>query len=552
MSVEAILKRLSAICAAHGITSVAGQLHSCLALAEHPEVIDIAVLGRFKAGKSSLLNSLAGQPVLPVGVVPVTSVITRLSYSEGMRVQVHFIDGRTQPIALGELASYVSEELNPENRKQVQLVDIGLPSLSKYPGLRFVDTPGLGSVFRHNTESSLDWLPQVGVALVAVSVDPPLSEQDVELIRQLARFTPKIVIVLTKADLLDVAQLEEVSVFVRKQLSDRLQREFPVYPFSIFPEHAQLGVALNEALLLPLVRRHDLEASEILRHKLDTLLRECEGLLRVALEVSLRSQRERAELRQKILGEQSGRWTRDQIQVLLRDLLSRTRASYLARLDELAPPLLERLVQGAQAQFPHWRFNLWKMTQAFEEWLGDSLTVEIAELSLQERGMFCAPLTRAETVLAKAVSAFHAELAASVEQQLGIRLEAPDFHFEVDEPKSPDISVGHVFTIHIHLLWFLIPMSLFRTYFERLFVSKLPYEVEKNLSRLASQWTERINRAILRMGRRAETLVSDQVRTFEHLLQQDESTADILRAHLAEVMQYRREWVVESGTAHRR
>jgi len=44
-----------------------------------------------------------------------------------------------------------------------------LPALARYPGLRLVDTPGLGSVFKYNTETSEEWLPQVGAAIVAVS-----------------------------------------------------------------------------------------------------------------------------------------------------------------------------------------------------------------------------------------------------------------------------------------------------------------------------------------------------------------------------------------------
>ena len=48
------------------------------------EGIELAVFGRFKAGKSSILNSLAGRAVLPIGVVPLTAVVTRLAESTPM------------------------------------------------------------------------------------------------------------------------------------------------------------------------------------------------------------------------------------------------------------------------------------------------------------------------------------------------------------------------------------------------------------------------------------------------------------------------------------
>jgi ribosome biogenesis GTPase A len=47
--------------------------------------MDVAVLGQFKAGKSSFINSLPGQDVVPVGVVPVTTVVTRLRYGPTAR-----------------------------------------------------------------------------------------------------------------------------------------------------------------------------------------------------------------------------------------------------------------------------------------------------------------------------------------------------------------------------------------------------------------------------------------------------------------------------------
>jgi hypothetical protein len=41
--------------------------------------LQVAVVGQFKRGKSSLLNALLGAPVLPVGVVPLTAITTILA-----------------------------------------------------------------------------------------------------------------------------------------------------------------------------------------------------------------------------------------------------------------------------------------------------------------------------------------------------------------------------------------------------------------------------------------------------------------------------------------
>jgi hypothetical protein len=94
-------------------------------------------------------------------------------------------------------------------------VQVELPAMERYRGICFVDTPGLDSVFEHNTDASIEWLPNTGLALVAVGVDPPLSAHDIELIRDLSRFTPNISVLLTKVDTLAPDERTEVEGFVR-------------------------------------------------------------------------------------------------------------------------------------------------------------------------------------------------------------------------------------------------------------------------------------------------------------------------------------------------
>ena len=61
------------------ISSLEPLVGSCRATAERHE-LSIAIIGRFKAGKSSFLNHFLGRNLLPVGVVPVTTVVTEIVY----------------------------------------------------------------------------------------------------------------------------------------------------------------------------------------------------------------------------------------------------------------------------------------------------------------------------------------------------------------------------------------------------------------------------------------------------------------------------------------
>src|ERR1051325_3484931 len=171
------------------------------------KTLDVAVVGRFKAGKSSFLNHFLGRQLLPVGAVPVTTVVTTIGFGPEEKATVHLQGGATKQIGLGEVHSFVAESENPENSKGVSSVSIELPELARMRALQFVDLPGLESALAHNTQAAINWLPNVGLALVAISVDPPLSQQDVELLRSVRRYTPHIAILLTKIDLLSDREL---------------------------------------------------------------------------------------------------------------------------------------------------------------------------------------------------------------------------------------------------------------------------------------------------------------------------------------------------------
>jgi hypothetical protein len=116
----------------------------------------VACVGQFKRGKSTLLNALLGACVLPVGVTPVTAVVTVVRYgpAPGARVRMH---GTWTDIPLDALAEFVAEERNPENAKQVEAVEVFAPSRLLETGMCLVDTPA-----RHEQPARRERSPRPG------------------------------------------------------------------------------------------------------------------------------------------------------------------------------------------------------------------------------------------------------------------------------------------------------------------------------------------------------------------------------------------------------
>ena len=510
------------------IVSLNRDIEATEGLFKQERAIDVAILGQFKAGKSSFINSLIGQDVLPVGVIPVTTVITRLDYASEPKAVVTNFDGTVVEISIDEVEQFISEENNPANTKNVEVVDIGLPALALYRGLRIVDTPGLGSVFKYNTETSEEWLPKVGAAIVAVSADRPLSENDITLLRQLSKYTPQIILLLTKADLLSEDQQKEVIMFFSDTLKREINQELPIYLYSTRKSTETLKGVI-EKLLLGLSDNLDTEFVNILRHKLVSLAKSCLAYLDLALKTSEKADEDRESLKRLILTEKLNYdLIHSELFALTRENMLQTRTMIAARLETKRDEFTRRLLDRLTVEMPTWKGNLWRLTRRYEEWLEENLAMELAELSRKEHRHFYGTLSKTYMSVSRSLDLFRNLLDRNIEAVLGVKLTPTEWDINVPEPTHPDVAFAKVFDFHFDLLWFFIPMFVFRRAFERHFIKQIPGVTRTHLSRLAYQWEIRINRTCERIRDQALQYVQDELSTIDALLWQTmDQTEDI-------------------------
>lgn len=534
-----ILERVSGLVDDLKLAGLQPQIAACRKQFNGSHGIDVAVFGRFKAGKSSFLNHLTGRNILPIGVLPLTAAITRLRYGPNEKVEVHFLNHGAKSIPPGEIGLYVGENENPSNQKQVASVEVELPALKALRPLEFVDTPGLGSAFAHNTETTFQWLPNVGAALVAVSCDAPLSERDLELLEELRQHTPKIVLLLTKADLLTEPQRAEVLAFVRKQLREKWETELPVFFYSIRPEQAVLKTELEQNLLSPLIRNRSETADAIARHKILSLLGQMLNYLEIAHAAATQAESSRQALREK-LAEERGQFDllRSELNLLAREWSGNALDFYDARLEPTQRTLQLKITAGLREQFPRWNLRLPPMLDAWREWLGDYLKRELSEVSRTEQTMFCEPLHKAGAHLTRTLRAFHDRLAGHVKSALGVTLTPHEFALEVREPIAPPVDVAFAFDPAFTTLGWIIPLTIFRRPIERNLLRKAHWEVEKNLSRVASDWRDRVAAGIKELTCQAEQQALDELAALEQTLAQTASKAPELKQAIDELERF--------------
>jgi GTP-binding protein EngB required for normal cell division len=516
---QAALELVADVAERYEITALGALLASVRAAAAQDE-IGVAVLGRFKAGKSSFLNHFLGREVLPVGVVPVTAVVTEIRYGARDRAHVQREDGSEAEVALDRIGSYVSEKENPENARHAGLITVELPELRRFRGLRFVDTPGLESVLEHNTQTSLDWLPRVGLALVAVSVDPPLMQRDIELMRSLYQYTPKVTVLLTKADLLSEPELAEVIAYVRAQLARSLPVTPRVFPYSTRPGFERFREGLESEVVGGTLERFAEERESILVRKLAKLLCECGDYLALSLRAAEMVESERRDLARRMAGEkESVDEVKSMLRLLVQHAAGETRTAVSRRLEAHQDDLEGALLSAFASEFPKWRRSLQTMLASFEDWLADALRERLGQLSIGERDAFLAPLHRVRTQTFRALQTFRDRLSERTIAAFGVPLRTTETEIDVVEPAAPDIRIGRVFDRNWELLSPLVPVWAIRRVVRRHFARTVSYLVYQNLSRLSTQWEESVNGALWGIEKEARRRLDELLGTVERLVE---------------------------------
>lgn len=524
------------ICGSFRIESLRARLSAVAEGMSGEGVVDVAVLGQFKAGKSSFLNSLFGKAVVPVHVLPATSVVTRIGFGETERAIVRHVSGGVEEIPTARLSEFVTEKENPENRKQVSIVDVELPVLEPYRGIRFVDTPGLGSIFSHNTQASMDWLPRVGGALVAVSVNHPLSREDLSLLSEVFLHTPEVAILLTKADLVTEGELDAVVEFTRRQIADHTGRDLPILPVSVLPPFAAFREAVREYLGGRIVAGREERYHGIMSHKVRTLAAECRSYLLLAKAASEAAEKARGDLERVLAREREDlRSIRSEVDVQIRELKAQVRSTAGERYHGHRREVAERLQRALDAESPAWKGNLAATARRFQEWLAQTLETELSDLSGRGEEYLSGYLLTGQSSLQRTVRAFQDRIAKELAQALGVTFEGAGFHAAIAEPTRPNIRVGRIFDINIDLLWFLIPMGLVRPLVFGHFRKRIDWEAEKNLSRLAAQWADAVNASIEDLARQAIEFISGELATIESLVGGAEDKRPAIREALEEL-----------------
>ncbi len=213
--------------------------------------ITISVIGQFKRGKSMLVNSILGDKILPIGIVPVTAVVTTIEHGEKSAC-VRFDNGIIKEISFDNMAEYINEQSNSDNHLGVRQVAVYSPSEFLEGGITLVDTPGVGSVHQKNTDEAYAFVKESDAVIFMLSVDSPINQIEVDFLKNAGEFASKFYFVVNKIDTIEEDDLKDYVNYC----SGLIKKLMGVEEIQLFTVSAKKGIGVEE---LKTAIKHDCE-----------------------------------------------------------------------------------------------------------------------------------------------------------------------------------------------------------------------------------------------------------------------------------------------------
>lgn len=210
-----------------GFTSAYDNIMEIKKSFEEKEIM-IVTVGEMKRGKSLLQNGLLGETVFPVDMNVCTNVVTVVRYGsvEKIEVVLEEFEGDeyklvTKEIKREEIPEYVSEQFNAANHKNVKLLNVEIPNALLKERIVFVDTPGVGSLNISHAETTYGFLPNADLLLFVSDSVAPLTETELDFLKEGYKYCKNIIFPLTKKDL--NAEYMEIAEGNREKICSALE-----------------------------------------------------------------------------------------------------------------------------------------------------------------------------------------------------------------------------------------------------------------------------------------------------------------------------------------
>jgi hypothetical protein len=194
----------------------------------------IAILGEFKRGKTTFVNSLIGDDLLFADVLPATAFIHVLEYGEQERIEIWYTDGRQEQLRLQKeqlVSLSANQGISPES---IRFVKVFLKHPLLRDGLVIIDTPGVNDMVLSRADITASILPHCDAALFLLDAVAPLSRSEADFLKAKVYYhkLDQILFLLSKSDRLEEDELQEALEGAQQRIEQVTGKAIPVHPYS--------------------------------------------------------------------------------------------------------------------------------------------------------------------------------------------------------------------------------------------------------------------------------------------------------------------------------
>lgn len=210
--------QLAEVADAVGMVTLARDIRTTRIPKLEAERFHLVVLGEFNHGKSTFVNALLGQDVLPTGITPTTAAINHVVYAANPTAKVVLTSGESKYLDPSQIKEWVT--VAGGHASEVAYVELGFPSDLLQNNVVLVDTPGVNDLNEQRAEVTYGYVPRADAVVFLLDAGQALKDSEREFLRSrvLENARDRLIFVLGKMDMLSTDERAAVVDYVKNGL----------------------------------------------------------------------------------------------------------------------------------------------------------------------------------------------------------------------------------------------------------------------------------------------------------------------------------------------